>query len=128
MKRPSLPTKKITELKNAVRYRTYKIIYTPVTNKAVGYILWAEISEESREQLLNHNLDLEYFYEWFEGSVCYLKDVSIVDEWSHLLYSSLKSIIRTKSELVYIRDGHSYYWKISEGMRHKQLMKRSSKY
>ncbi|REL30856.1 hypothetical protein [Thalassotalea euphylliae] len=99
----NIDRKKLQILQSATRFNTYRIIYTPANNLPVGFIVWGEITAESKNLLEKFNVKPKYHYELYEGEIAYILDVMFKPGWHHLLKAELRSLRSEFVEFVYIK-------------------------
>lgn len=70
----SLSGESTLHLSNSYYKDKYRI-FRNVKGNSIGYIIWAEVSEESYFRVFNYGYFPKYQYEWDEGNICLILDV-----------------------------------------------------
>jgi len=92
--------------KTALNQKTFQIFKTPEKQIPCGYVLWANVSDESVSFLARTNSFLRYPHEWHEGDNTFIMDIVFLSGWSRYNVRELRRFIRTKNVLVYrVRNG-----------------------
>ena len=80
--------------KYAARCQTATLLYNEF-NEPKGYVVWAEISRESLNLLWKTNQFPRYIYEWQEGKIRLILDVSIDPGERESMLKALRTLLRS---------------------------------
>jgi len=87
-------------LNNSVAQSCYKIFFDP-SGKPAGYMLWADVNEESAARLIRTGQYPVYQYEWDEGDIVMLLDVLVQPLFKYNILADLRAELRSFPQLVY---------------------------
>ena len=87
-------------LNNSVTKSCYCIFYTPL-GMPTGYVIWAEVNEESAARLMRTGAYPFYHYEWDEGDIIMLLDIVIQPHFKRNTLGDLRAKLHGFSSLVY---------------------------
>ena len=87
--------------KAAINHQTFKVFKTPEKQIPCGYVLWANVSDESVKYLARTDASLRFPHEWNEGDNTLIMDIVFLSSWRKLNVCQLRKFLKTKKNLVY---------------------------
>lgn len=108
-------------IRSSVEAESYKIVKDQDGGK-IGYVVWADVSEESFLLFTSSGIYPRFKYEWGDGDFCIVLDIYFHGQKNILLQEEIKHVFQGRKYISYARKGkiRTFYntgkrWKMLDG-------------